>query len=111
MKGPDDQFDAMKAWLSTLGERRPPTSARLTDELLAEVGPPPLPPMLRNASMSHLVDYAAQRSYGVKWAAKTSRQSWLAYREAEKMSDPAGMARAENAVDFWKDVSVWFEHQ
>jgi hypothetical protein len=105
----DDPTKAIKGWLETLERKRPPLASRLTDDLLAEVGPPPLPPRYGRPSVERTHRFAQARTFGRIMAERRSRQAWLAYGDAERVNDPDAMERAHRAAQFWHYLSDWFD--
>jgi hypothetical protein len=107
---PSDTSAAVFAWLERLGEVRPDACDRLTDELLTEVGNPPVPPKHDPSnSTAALMAYFEARSAGSLMAAKLSRKAYLDLGAAEKANDAHGMELADIRARFWSDVSGWFE--
>jgi hypothetical protein len=105
----DDPTKQIKAWLETLDRKRPPLASRLTDDLLAEVGPPPLPPRYGRSPAERTHRFSQARTFGRIMAERRSRQAWLAYGDAERVNDPDAMERAHRAAQFWHHLSDWFD--
>jgi hypothetical protein len=110
LRGDGADIEAMEAWLTALKERRSGSSNRLTDELLAKVGPPPLPPKYGTPSTWFVYEYTMARVFASEMSQRYSVESWLSFSEAEKANDPEGMERAEKAAYFWKSVAIWFDN-
>jgi hypothetical protein len=102
---------AMTHWLDRLEVNRPALSDGLTDELLAVVGPPPIPSRYRSDGIRALVEHAQVKAFGKLMAEHRSRQGWLAYGTAEKANDPAAMEAGHMQAKFWDYVARWLEQQ
>lgn len=78
-------YAEMKEWLGELEQRRPPGSTKITDDLLAEVGSPPLPrPIPQHLTHGAVLGAMyAVRGYGAAMADHKSIEAWVNGKDRE----------------------------
>lgn len=107
--GADPQTQAMTGWLDALAARRPRGLDRLTDELLAEVGNPPIPSQYDPANrMLAIMKHTEVKTFGKLMAENRMRTATLAYAQA---TTPEEMEEHDKLSDFWKYVAAWLDQQ
>lgn len=92
-------YDEMKEWLAELEQRGPSGATQITDNLIAEVGSPPLPrPIPQHATHGAVLGarYAVQ-GYGAAMADHRSIEAWVDRKDRE-------LSR------FWESVKVYLEN-
>jgi hypothetical protein len=96
-------------WLDRLGESRPAQCADLTQEILDQAGPAPLPhlPPYGRTAQQLLEFYTAKATLSVN-AEERSARAWLEVKELrESNGADADLADARAGASFWQQVSLW----